>query len=60
MCKNIVILAAGMSSRMKKSIAASNMNQVDHVNIGLLNKALIKLGKESRPFLDYLLYNAEC
>ena len=59
MGKNIVILAAGMSSRMKKSLAESNTNEVDHVNIGLLNKALIKLGKENRPFLDYLLFNIE-
>lgn len=59
MSKNIVILAGGTSSRMKRSLADSNSNQVDNLNISVLNKSLIKIGKESRPFLDYLLLNIE-
>jgi glucose-1-phosphate adenylyltransferase len=55
---NLVILAGGISSRMKKSGFA----QLDS---RLLNdaekksKAMIGLGDGGRPFLDYLLHNAD-
>jgi glucose-1-phosphate adenylyltransferase len=57
---NIVILAGGISSRMKKHIAAS-----PSVDPSLLrdarekSKAMIGVGPDARPFLDYLLYNIE-
>jgi len=55
---NIVILAGGISSRMKK--AAANSAALDP---GLRRdaeqkaKSMIGVGDNSRPFLDYLLYN---
>lgn len=56
MSKNIVILAAGVSSRMRKSLLESN-KIIDPKTIEYLNKSLIPIGKSSRPFLDYLLSN---
>lgn len=55
----LVILAGGISSRMKKP-ADSQLN-VDEVLINDANlkaKSMIGVGKDYRPFLDYLLYNA--
>jgi NDP-sugar pyrophosphorylase family protein len=55
----LVILAGGVSSRMKKN--SVDLNRVDK---GLIkdadnkSKFMIGVGKNSRPFLDYLLYNA--
>jgi glucose-1-phosphate adenylyltransferase len=55
---NIVILAGGISSRMKKSVSAS-----EKIDTALLrdaqekSKAMIGVGERHRPFLDYLLYN---
>jgi len=54
----IVILAAGISSRMKLPANTAGM-----VEPNLLRqaderaKAMIEVGAEGRPFLDYLLYN---
>ncbi len=55
---NIVILAGGISSRMKKTVPAS-----DHLDPALRrdaeakSKTMIGVGGNFRPFLDYLLYN---
>ncbi|MFC2133224.1 sugar phosphate nucleotidyltransferase [Bacteroidota bacterium] len=55
----LVILAGGMSSRMKKAI-----DQTKDVDSKLLDeaaskpKSMIGVGKGSRPFMDYLLFNA--
>ena len=57
MPKRLMILAAGMSSRMKKEttqlIDRQLINQANN-----LPKCMIGLGKGGRPFLDYLLMNA--
>ena len=56
---NLVILAAGASSRMRKKPAApppvdpSLLREAAEVS-----KALIGIGDGNRPLLDYLLYNA--
>jgi len=58
MHSNIVILAGGISSRMKK--AQSNSAQLDPAlrrDAEEKSKSMIGLGDNHRPFLDYLLYN---
>ena len=56
--KNLVIMAGGSSSRMKHSLADSNLNE-DLIQKALkVHKALIMLGKKKLPFLYYLLQNA--
>lgn len=55
----LVILAAGISSRMKKSAVPQMI--VDNSLIDDADykaKSMIGVGKDHRPFLDYLLYNA--
>ena len=55
----LVILAAGISSRMKKSAVLQMI--VDNSLIDDADykaKSMIGVGKDHRPFLDYLLYNA--
>jgi len=55
----LVILAGGISSRMKKPA-----NDIINVDKKLIqdadekSKSMIGVGKDYRPFLDYLLYNA--
>jgi len=57
MTDKIVILAGGISSRMKKNDSV----KVDDVSLikdaDEKQKAMIGLGDNHRPFLDYLLYN---
>lgn len=57
--RNIVILAGGISSRMKNSIAALS-SRADPVFRDAIDKpkAMIGVGKDGRPLLDYLLVNA--
>lgn len=56
---NLIILAGGISSRMRKSLEART-----HIDPRLKadalgkSKAMITVGDSRRPFLDYLLYNA--
>jgi glucose-1-phosphate adenylyltransferase len=55
---NIVILAGGISSRMKKT--AANSTSLDprlRRDAEQKAKSMIGVGDNSRPFLDYLLYN---
>jgi glucose-1-phosphate adenylyltransferase len=52
---NLVILAGGISSRMKKPTAARLDTQLD---ADTKSKAMIGVGEGNRPFLDYLLFNA--
>jgi len=55
---NIVILAGGVSSRMKKALAsASNLDPSLRREAEEKSKAMIGVGKDSRPFLDFLLGN---
>ncbi len=55
----VAVLAGGISSRMKKP--ADSEVEVDESLISDANlkaKSMIGVGKNHRPFLDYLLYNA--
>jgi dTDP-glucose pyrophosphorylase len=53
MTQTLIILAAGASSRMKKSLADSQQS-----GLMVSNKALIALGSDKTPALDFLLHNA--
>ena len=53
---NIMILAAGMSSRMKNSVDQSlDQQQIQDANIK--PKSMLSVGKNGRPFMDYLIHN---
>lgn len=55
----LLILAGGMSSRMKKALESDTSldpKLIEQANT--LPKCMIGLGKNGRPFLDYVLYNA--
>lgn len=55
----LLILAGGMSSRMKKNLEGnSNLDSKLIEQANTLPKSMIGLGKDGRPFLDYVLYNA--
>lgn len=55
----LLILAGGMSSRMKRNIEeGSNLDPKLIEQANTLPKSMIGLGKNGRPFLDYVLYNA--
>jgi NDP-sugar pyrophosphorylase family protein len=57
---NIIILAAGASSRMKASAAAIlTTDPVLSRDVEEKPKAMIGIGERRRPFLDYLLDNVE-
>ncbi len=55
----LVILAGGISSRMKKPIV-KKLNVDSHLidDADTKSKSMIGVGKNYRPFLDYLLFNA--
>lgn len=60
MNERLVILAGGISSRMKKVPKELN-NSVDNELIKEARektKSMLGVGEQNRPFLDYLLYNA--
>jgi glucose-1-phosphate adenylyltransferase len=59
MHKNLIILAGGMSSRMKKPAISKNLNIKDAEQANNRSKSLIGVGKDNRPLMDYLLYNAK-
>lgn len=54
---NLMILAAGMSSRMKKA-ASEALDPALQREAEAKAKSMIGVGPGGRPFLDYLLYNA--
>lgn len=57
---NIVILAGGISSRMKQSAAfAAGLDKAMTSEAKQKSKAMIGVGIGHRPFLDYLLYNIQ-
>lgn len=56
MTNNLIILAAGASSRMKKG-TASNLSQSDIDQANNKTKGLIELS-DGHPLLDFLLFNA--
>ena len=57
---NIVVLAGGISSRMKRLPSVSTTTNVPLLgDAEKKSKVMIGVGEDSRPFLDYLLYNLE-
>jgi glucose-1-phosphate thymidylyltransferase len=56
---NLLILAAGASSRMKESQNIEDLSSSDFIVANTMSKALIGYGKEQRPILDFLLKNAK-
>ncbi|WP_460474603.1 sugar phosphate nucleotidyltransferase [Emticicia fontis] len=55
----LLILAGGMSSRMKKALDSDSSldpRLIEQANT--LPKCMIGVGKNGRPFMDYVLYNA--
>ena len=58
MNQTLVILAAGLSSRMKKSISSKEISSEAIEQANQISKGLIALGESKRPLLDYLINNA--
>ena len=56
--ESLVIMAGGASSRMKRSLASSGLDEKTLAIASNLHKALIPLGDDQRPLLFYLLKNA--
>jgi glucose-1-phosphate adenylyltransferase len=59
MHNNLVILAGGASSRMKKEAVSDNLSAEEIAQANERSKGLIGLGTSGRPLLDYLLLNAK-
>ncbi|MBT3250626.1 MAG: NTP transferase domain-containing protein [Candidatus Marinimicrobia bacterium] len=58
MTETLIILAGGLSSRMKKSFASDEISRENIAESNSVDKGLITLGN-GRPLLDYLLYIAK-
>lgn len=58
MGERLVILAGGISSRMKRAAASTTLDAQHQYEADHLPKSMISIGDSNRPFLDYLLYNA--
>jgi NDP-sugar pyrophosphorylase family protein len=56
---NLIILAGGMSSRMKKPSTSNKVSKEDEDEANIKTKSLISVGNQGRPLMDYLLYNAQ-
>jgi len=56
---SLIILAAGLSSRMKKSVASNNLTENSIIQANEIEKGLIGIGKEGKPLIHYLLFNAK-
>lgn len=56
---NLIILAGGMSSRMKKASTTNSINNEETKQANNRSKSLISVGNSGRPLMDYLLYNAK-
>ena len=57
---NLMILAAGISSRMKRSASsAEGLDSSFRLEAASKSKAMIGIGDSRRPLIDYLLYNAK-
>lgn len=56
---NLIILAGGASSRMKKSMTVEGLSEAEIKAANTQSKALMIYGDDQRPILDFLLYNAE-
>ncbi|MDP5106786.1 MAG: sugar phosphate nucleotidyltransferase [Polaribacter sp.] len=55
----LVILAGGMSSRMKNPPSSNSISKEVEDQANVRSKSLISVGNEGRPLMDYLLYNAK-
>ena len=55
---NLIIMAAGASSRMKKSLKREMVDSNVYEIANNSHKSLIPLGKEGRPLIYYLIKNA--
>lgn len=56
---NLIILAGGNSSRMKTAVTHHHLSTAQLKEANTKSKGLISIGKNGRPFLDFLLYNAQ-
>lgn len=56
---NLIILAGGASSRMKKQALSNNLTPDEIAQANERSKGLIGVGPNGRPLLDYLLLNAK-
>lgn len=56
---NLIILAGGASSRMKKQVSLDNLSEEEIAQANERSKGLIGVGPKGRPLLDYLLLNAK-
>ncbi|RTY78561.1 nucleotidyltransferase [Flavobacterium sp. GSP27] len=56
---NLIILAGGASSRMKKQVTVDNLSDEEIAQANERSKGLIGVGPNGRPLLDYLLLNAK-
>ncbi|MBC9795047.1 sugar phosphate nucleotidyltransferase [Sinomicrobium weinanense] len=56
---NLIILAGGASSRMKKPSSSTALTEEEINQANERSKGLIGVGPEGRPLLDYVLYNAK-
>jgi glucose-1-phosphate thymidylyltransferase/glucose-1-phosphate adenylyltransferase len=54
----LLIMAGGMSSRMKKAEGTESLDSTLVQQANTLPKGMIGVGKDGRPFMDYLIYNA--
>ena len=59
MHNNLIILAGGASSRMKKQTLSENLSEEQIAQANQRSKALISIDASGRPLLDYLLHNAK-
>lgn len=59
MHNNLIILAGGASSRMKKQVTIDNLTEKEIAEANERSKGLIGVGPNGRPLLDYLLLNAK-
>jgi glucose-1-phosphate adenylyltransferase len=58
-CQNLVVLAAGMSSRMKKEDKGVQLSTEDMQQANQRTKSLISIGDKGQVLLDYVLFNAQ-
>jgi len=56
---SLIILAAGLSSRMKKSVSVNNLSKNSIEQANNREKGLIGIDKNGKPLIHYLLLNAK-
>jgi len=59
MHNNLIILAGGASSRMKKESSTKGLSDEDIAQANSRSKSLMGVGPDGRPMMDYLLFNAK-